>query len=161
MTIEISKDFFVEVSEETVKNDIDLRVALYLTEVRKAIETMKNAEYNSSEYNNSYRVGDLFYKGWDGQEGVMTGLIDYVAYNAEYEHLYDKVFKAWDEFRDVADAKYRERYEGEFLAFEAKNVDYTKGLWTGSEEDYQFYSDWSKDMYGYRKRWTVASRLSE
>ena len=159
MIIEISKDFFVEVSEESVQQNIDLRVELYLVEVRKAIESMRNSEYNSSEYNNAYRVGDLFNKGWNGEEGVMTGLMDYCAYNEDYRHLWDKVYKVWDEFRGMADAKYRERYEDEFLAFERKNVDYTNGLWIGSEEDYQFYSDWSKDVYGYRKRWMVASRL--
>jgi hypothetical protein len=160
MTVEISKDFFVEVSEDSIANDVTLRVRLYFLEVRKAIEIMKSSTYNSDEYNKAYHVGDKFYSGWEG-EGVMTGLMDYCNYNEAYEHLEDECYKLWSEYRDVADAKYREAYEDKFLAFERKNVDYAKGLWIGSEEDYQFYSDWSKDMYGYRKRWTVASRLSE
>ena len=161
MTIEITKDFFVEVSEESVQQDVNLRVMLYLAEVRKAMETMRVSAYDSSEYKNAYHVGDLFYRGWDGDASVMSGLMDYVAYNAEYSHLYKQVYSLWSEFNDLNDAKYEEHYRADFKAFEAKNVDYVKGLWIGSEEDYNFYSDWSKDMFGYRKRWRVASRLSE
>ena len=80
---------------------------------------------------------------------------------------YDPKYKAYGEIiRDMywaldsasSDA-YRRRYEREFLEFERKNVDYENGLWIGSEDDYGFYSDWSKDIYGRRKRWCVASRL--
>ena len=161
MTIEITKDFFVEVSEESIQQDVNLRVALYLTEVRKAMETMRVSAYDSSEYKDAYHVGDLFYRGWDGDESVMSGLMDYVSYNTEYRHLYRQVYDIWSEFHGLNNAKYEEHYRADFKAFESKNVDYTKCLWIGSEEDYNFYSDWSKDMYGYRKRWRVASRLSE
>ena len=82
-------------------------------------------------------------------------------FNTEYRHLYRQVYDLWSEFHGLNDAKYEEHYRADFKAFELKNVDYAKGLWIGSEEDYNFYSDWSKDMYGYRKRWRVASQLSE
>ena len=161
MTIEIAKDFTIEISEETIKNDIDVRVFLYLEEVRKAMDVMRKSAYNSEEYNEAYRKGDLFSRGWDGSNDIMSGLMDYVFYNPEYSHLYDTCYSVWNEYHDIDRAKYAEYAMDDFMAFERKNVDYANGLWIGSEEGYNTYSDWSKDIFGYRKRWRVASRLTE
>lgn len=160
MTIEIAKDFFVEVSEETVEKDVNLKVYLYLTEVRKALEVMRTAEYDSEEYNEAYHVGDKFNNGWIG-EGYGTGLLDYCAYDEEYKSLWKECYGLYCERNAIEQDKYNAKYIDEFMAFERENVDYANGLWIGSEEDYGTYSDWSKDMFGYRKRWRVASRLSE
>ena len=160
MTIEIAKDFFVEVSEEAVERDVNLKVYLYLTEVRKALEVMRTADRHSEEYDKAYHVGDKFSRGWIG-EGYGTGLLDYCAYSEEYKPLWDECYSLYCEHGAIEQSKYHDEYIDEFLAFERENVDYTNGLWIGSEEDYGTYSDWSKDIFGYRKRWRVASRLSE
>jgi hypothetical protein len=70
-----------------------------------------------------------------------------------YEQYADLIKSAYWEEEEVSSQAYRDRYRDEFLAFEAKNVDYATGVWIGSDDDYSFYSDWSKDLYGYRKRW--------
>ena len=159
MTITLAEGFTVEVSEETVEKDVNLKVYLYLAEVRKAIEVAKANPFDSKEYKDAVKVADKFSHGWNGEGGVCTGLLDYCFYNDEYRHLRKECYDVYCEMNAVEEFKYRERYENEFLEYERKNVDYAKGLWIGSLEDYDFYSDWSKDIYGRRKRWTVASRL--
>ena len=50
---------------------------------------------------------------------------------------------------DVLDERYRERNQAEFDAFYAKHIDGKS--WEEIEpEAWDFYSDWHKDMYGFR-----------
>ena len=143
MRIELAKDFFVEVSEETVKNDIDLRVRLYLNEVRKAIEVARASEFNSEGYRKAVAVADKLSQGWEG-EGVCTGLLDYCAYDENYRHLWKECYELYNEMNIVEHYKYKERYEAEFLEYASHKDE--------PDFDWGFYSDWHKDIYGYRPR---------
>ena len=143
MRIELAKDFFVEVSEETIKNDLATRVYLYLAEVRKSLKVMKSAAYNSEEYNNAYHACDRLSRGWDG-EGYGTGLLDYCAYNSDYEMFYNEVYNLYMERHAISQSRYREENLADFLEYESHKDE--EGF------DWDFYSDWHKDMYGYRPR---------
>lgn len=95
--------------------------------------------------------------GYDWHE--LSDLMESCCYDDNYKMYYDLV-SAWYWREDAAQSDAYRRYaEADFLAFERANVDYARGLWLGSERDYDMYSDWSKDIYGHRIRWRVASRI--
>lgn len=72
--------------------------------------------------------------------------------------LGDCTTKAWDDayieygkLRAIQDERYRERNQADFDAFYAKHIE-GKSWEEINPEDWSFYSDWHKDMYGYRPR---------
>jgi hypothetical protein len=72
--------------------------------------------------------------------------------------LGDCTTKAWDDayieygkLRAIQDERYRERNQADFDAFYAKHIE-GKSWEEINPEDWSFYSDWYKDMYGYRPR---------
>ena len=117
-------------------------------EVMKAIEGVKQVcnAYRTLPYDD---VMKATHYDWH----VISDLMEKVDYDKRYEQFKDAVESAYWEEHYISERAYRNRYLDEFNAFEAKNVDDTTGVWIGSDEDYSFSSDWSKDMFGYRKRW--------
>lgn len=117
-------------------------------EVMKAIEGVKQVcnAYRTLPYDDVMKVTHY---DWH----VISDLMEKVEYDKRYEQYADLIKNAYWEEEVVSERAYHDRYRDEFNAFEAKNVDYATGVWIGSDEDYSFYSDWSKDMFGYRKRW--------
>lgn len=118
-------------------------------EVMKAVEGVKQVcdAYRTLPYDDVMKVTHY---DWH----VISDLMEKVYYGDDrYEQYADLIKCAYWEEEEVSERAYRDRYRDEFFAFEAKNVDYATGEWIGSDEDYGFYSDWSKDMFGYRKRW--------
>lgn len=71
----------------------------------------------------------------------------YVATGAVWDDLY----KEYVNINDVLDERYRERNQVEFDAFYDKHI---KGKsWEEIDpEAWQCYSDWHKDMYGFRPK---------
>lgn len=125
-----------------------------LIEVLTAIEHVKAVikAYDELPYEDVLKT-----TGYDWRE--LSDLMDASWYDDRYKPYHDLIDRYyWLEDATQSEA-YRRAYEADFLAFERKNVDYAKGLWIGSEDDYNMYSDWSKDMYGHRIRWRVASRI--
>ena len=84
---------------------------------------------------------------------VISDLMEKAHYDKRYAQFKEAIENAYWTEHEVSERAYRNRYIDEFMEFERKNVDYATGRWIGSDADYQFYSDWSKDLYGYRKRW--------
>lgn len=117
-------------------------------EVMKAIEGVKQVcnAYRTMPYDDVMKA-----TGYDWH--VISDLMEKAHYDKKYAEYRDIIESVYWEEEEVSSRAYRDRYMDEFLAFEAKNVDYATGVWIGSDEDYSFYSDWSKDMFGYRKRW--------
>jgi hypothetical protein len=66
---------------------------------------------------------------------------------------WDKAYKEYFELRAVQDERYRVENQAAFDAFYEKHI---KGKsWDELDPDaWGFYSDWHKDMYGYRPRHT-------
>lgn len=125
-----------------------------LIEVLTAIEHVKAVikAYDELPYEDVIKA-----TGYDWHE--LSNLMDASWYDDKYKPYHDLInHYYWLEDATQSEA-YRRYAEADFLAFERKNVDYVNGLWLGSEEDYSMYSDWSKDLYGRRKRWRVASRI--
>lgn len=64
---------------------------------------------------------------------------------------WDKAYEDYSRLRAVEDERYRERYQDEFDAFYEAHIKGKK--WEDIDpEDWGAYSDWHKDMYGFRPR---------
>ena len=94
---------------------------------------MRNFEAMTNEEINA-RVNEL--------SNILNGAID---------DGWDKAYKEYSELRAIQDERYRAENQDAFNAFYEKNI---KGRsWEEIDpEAWQFYSDWHKDMYGYRPR---------
>jgi hypothetical protein len=117
-------------------------------EVMKAVDGVRKVceAYRTLPYDDVMKATHYDYH-------VISDLMEKAHYDKKYAEYRDIIEDAYWEEEEVSSQAYRDRYRDEFLAFEAKNVDYATGVWIGSDDDYSFYSDWSKDLYGYRKRW--------
>ena len=64
---------------------------------------------------------------------------------------WDKAYKEYSKLTAVLDERYRAENQTAFNAFYEKHI---KGKrWEEiNQADWDFYSDWHKDMYGYRPR---------
>lgn len=64
---------------------------------------------------------------------------------------WDKAYKEYNQLTAILDERYREENKDAFNSFYEKHI---KGkTWEEiPQEDWDFYSDWHKDMYGYRPR---------
>ena len=144
MTFEISKDVTLTTSDSVL-----IRVLTVVNSVKAVIKA-----YNELPYNDVIKA-----TGFDYNE--LSKLMDDCDYELAYEPYHRLVTDYYWQYMSASDDAYRRYAEADFLAFEHENVDYASGLWIGSESDYNMYSDWSKDIYGRRKRWKVASRLSD
>lgn len=62
---------------------------------------------------------------------------------------WDDAYKEYNKLNYILDERYREENQTAFDAFYAEHI---KGKeWDEIDpEDWQFYSDWHKDMYGFR-----------
>ena len=66
---------------------------------------------------------------------------------------WDALYKEYVNLTDVLDERYRERNQSAFDAFYAKHIE--GKAWEDIDPDtWQWYSDWHKDMYGFRPRHT-------
>lgn len=62
---------------------------------------------------------------------------------------WDKTYNEYSRLTVVLDDRYREENEDEFQAFYKEHIE-GKSWEEINPEDWDFYSDWHKDMYGYR-----------
>lgn len=77
----------------------------------------------------------------------LSNILDGNCTTEAWSEAYDEYCKA----RVVQDERYRERNQSAFDAFYAKHIE--GKTWEEIDpEDWGFYSDWHKDMYGYRPR---------
>ena len=73
---------------------------------------------------------------------ILNGIID---------DNWDKAYNEYNKLNAILDERYRAENQTSFNAFYEKHI---KGKsWEEiRQEDWDFYSDWHKDMYGYRPR---------
>lgn len=71
--------------------------------------------------------------------------------NGNMDDSWDKAYKEYSELTAILDERYRAENQTSFNAFYEKHI---KGkTWEEiDQEAWDFYSDWHKDMYGYRPR---------
>lgn len=64
---------------------------------------------------------------------------------------WDIAYKEYNELSTVLDERYRLENQAEFDAFYKEHIE--GRTWSEiNPEDWQYYSDWHKDMYGYRPK---------
>lgn len=62
---------------------------------------------------------------------------------------WDKAYKERNELSYVLDERYREKYQDQFNAYYAEHIEGKR--WEDIDPaHWEFYSDWHKDMYGFR-----------
>lgn len=62
---------------------------------------------------------------------------------------WDKAYNEYSKLTVILDEKYREENADSFNAFYAEHIE-GKSWEEINPQDWDFYSDWHKDMYGYR-----------
>ena len=65
--------------------------------------------------------------------------------------VWDDLYKEYININDILNERYRERNQSAFDAFYAEHIE-GKSWEEIDPDDWGFYSDWHKDMYGYRPR---------
>lgn len=120
-----------------------------LIEVLSVINNVKNVikAYQELPYEDVIKTTNY---DWHKLSNLMDAVVyddAYKPYRSLVEHYY------WLEDA-VSNEAYQKYAMADFKAFEAKHVDFKRGVFIGTEEDYDFYSDWSKDIFGRRIRWT-------
>ena len=67
------------------------------------------------------------------------------------DKVWDEAYKEYCELTSILDERYREENQAKFDSFYEKHI---KGkTWEEIDpDDWQFYSDWHKDMYGFRPK---------
>ena len=64
---------------------------------------------------------------------------------------WDEIYKEYSELNIISDERYKEENQKDFDNFYNKNIKGKK--WEEIDEDlWSFYSDWHKDMYGFRPK---------
>ena len=78
----------------------------------------------------------------------LTDILDHCYYTGEDS---SEAYAEYSALSYILDERYREENQAEFDAFYEKHIKGKK--WEEIDpEDWGFYSDWHKDMYGYRPR---------
>ena len=75
----------------------------------------------------------------------LANLMDAVNYDDEYEMYYDLVRNYYWLEHSVSSEAYRQYAEADFLEYASHKNE--------PDFDWDFYSDWHKDIYGFRPRW--------
>lgn len=123
---EITQDVFVEVSEGSVAYEV-----VKVLEMAKAHIAWVNT--HSFEERDSYN--------WH----VLSDLLDKTYYVEEYKDFYNVVDKAYWDVQRAEDKQYRDYAEADFLEYASHKGE--------ADFDWDYYSDWHKDLYGFRPRW--------
>ena len=67
------------------------------------------------------------------------------------ESVWNEAYKEYCELTAILDERYREENQASFDAFYAKHIE-GKAWEEIDPEAWSFYSDWHKDMYGFRPK---------
>lgn len=77
--------------------------------------------------------------------------LDFILMGDCTSEAWDKAYKERSKLSAILDVRYREENQSAFDAFYAKHIE-GKSWEEIDPEAWQCYSDWHKDMYGYRPR---------
>lgn len=67
------------------------------------------------------------------------------------DEVWEEAYKEYSELSAILQERYREENQADFNAFYEKHIK-SKTWEEINPEDWQFYSDWHKNMYGYRPK---------
>jgi hypothetical protein len=67
------------------------------------------------------------------------------------DDAWDKAYKEYNMLNYILDERYREENQADFDAFYKEHIE-GKSWEEIDPDDWGFYSDWHKDMYGFRPR---------
>lgn len=79
----------------------------------------------------------------------LTEILDATMY--ESGKVWHKAYSEYEELNAILDERYREENQAAFNAFYAEHIE-GKSWEEIDPENWQFYSDWHKDMYGFRPK---------
>lgn len=97
-----------------------------------SLKVLESLDWGSKEYMALY---DALYKD-------LTNNLDKTVYDRNYADFYDKCWSLYLALEDVESDRYYKTNIDDFLEYESHK---------GEEDfDWGFYSDWHKDIYGYR-----------
>ena len=130
MTIIINANVTVETEDATL-----IRVYKAIEAVKAHIKNLETMPYESVPH-------------WDYHE--LSELMDATYYDEAYEPYEELIRHYYWLEHDASHEAYVRYAEADFRAFEREHI--KDGVFVGSEADYGFYSDWHKDIYGYRPR---------
>jgi hypothetical protein len=131
MTIQINAYVTVDTTDATL-----IRVYKAIEAVKKHIAELETLPYDEVPVWDYHELSELMYAcEYDDT---------YKPYAELVRHYY------WAEEEASNDA-YHRRYIGELRAFEAEHI--RDGVFYGSDSDWNYYSDWHKDVQGYRPRY--------
>lgn len=82
--------------------------------------------------------------GYSAVHSAITEVLDASYYEAEFKPYRDMVWKAYCKLDDCEDEAYRRYAEADFLEYASHKDE--------PSFDWDFYSDWHKDLYGFRPR---------
>lgn len=125
MVYTIAKDVTVEVSEKSALCEV-LEVVEY---AKKHIEWLETHSYEDSDNYDYHRLSDLMRK---------------VYYDDEYKDYRSMVDEVYWDVDAIESRAYRDYAEDDLLEY-ATHMD-------EPDFDWGFYSDWHKDVYGFRPR---------
>lgn len=118
-----------------IKGEVTERVLnaiAVILETRRAIEIMKVADYLSEEYKDAF----------NGVSNKIGDLVDICFYCDDLEDYHDLIWSTYRQFEAVEDSRYYDYAIADFREYEKHYGE--------PDFDYDFYSDWHKDIFGYR-----------
>lgn len=77
--------------------------------------------------------------------------LSYVLETCVSADVWDEAYSEYSKLNAILDERYREENQADFDAFYAEHIE-GKSWEEIDPEDWDYYSDWHKDMYGYRPR---------
>lgn len=118
------------------KHSIELaEFVLSMNKAKADIETFRGmSPYTNKNHNAFYN--DLY--------KVLSDNLDKASYEKGYEPFYNECYHDYIVLNAIEDEKYREYAEADFLEFASHKNE--------PNFDWEFYSDWHKDLYGFRPR---------
>lgn len=133
MTIVINSFVTVELSDDSTYGKVLEATQL----VDKAVEAMMSLPYEET--------GKAYHEASDVIDPMMEACWHVESPYHEYK---DIIQRAYWELSDASEYAYHKRYVGELHEFEAKHI--VNGVFVGDDDDWNFYSDWHKDIWGHR-----------
>lgn len=117
-------------------------VTIEVSEASPLVKVLSTIEYAKAHLEHlkthSYKDRD------DYDFNVLGDLVDLTFYDDAYKEYHDLVWKTYLEVENAEDEAYREYAEADFLEFASHKGE--EGF------DWDMYSDWHKDLYGFRPR---------
>lgn len=81
----------------------------------------------------------------------LADILDNCIYSGDMGDTWDKTYKEYNKLENLLNRKYREDNQDIFDAYYKEHIE-GKSWSEIDPDDWSFYSDWHKEMYGYRPK---------